>query len=192
MKKRINLFIKTRKEVVSPRTKQQILTFGTVFAAVIFVAFLIATFLQFQVNNEKNALLAEKQQILEFTLKNKDIVGKMSYFSNKSDQLQTFLKDDAQFLPYYNLLKEALTFQSSAEFTPVLESLVIDKYKHTDFTVRFDSYEPAYAFFKYMESETFLENFNELTLVGFSLNNTGAGESKGYQLQFKGKFKPIN
>ncbi len=192
MKKRINLFTKTRKEIISPRAKQQILTVGTALAAIFFVVFIITTFLQFQTNNEKNTLLAEKQQILEFTIKNKDIVGKMSYFSGKSEQLNEFLKDDAQFLPYYNLLKDALTFQSDPEYTPVLESMLIDKLKNTDFTVRFSSYQPAAAFFKYMESEEFLENFSELTLVGFSLNDSSTGISRGYQLQFKGKFKPIN
>lgn len=191
MKKRINLFAKSRKEVIPLRVKQQIQSAGTVLGGLFFVIFLIATYLQYTVNSEKNLLLSEKQQILEYMIQNKEFIGKMTYFSDKSDQLKKYLVDDAQFLPYYNLLKEALTFQNNPEFSPTLENMRIDKDKNTDFTVRFTSYEPAYAFFRYMESESFLENFSELTLVGFSLNDSNTGLTRGYQLQFNGKFKPI-
>lgn len=194
MKKRINLFIKKRKNSIEPFVTDRINFYSTLMGILLFVIFLVFIFLQIRVQAQKNSLIKEKQDLYSFILSNKEEVAKMNLYSHKNAQLTSFLKDDAQFLPYYNLLKDAIIKNEDPSQDPVLDYMSIDKDKNTDFTVRFLEYQPAYVFLKVMESQTFLDNFIELKLVGFNLNDVAnsVADKKGYELQFKGKFKPID
>lgn len=193
MKKRINLFIKKKKSPIAPFATDRINFYSTIIGIILFVIFLFFIFLQIQVQAQKNSLIKEKEDLYGFILSNKDEIAKMNLYNHKNAQLQTFLQDDAEFLPYYNLLKDALLKDEDPSLDQVLDFMQIDKDKNTEFTVRFTEYQPAYEFLKVMESKEFLDNFIELKLVGFNLNDTitSSAEKKGYELQFNGKFKPI-
>lgn len=194
MKKRINLFIKKKKVSPNSISTDKINFYSTFIGIILFVVFLVFIFLQLQVQAQKSALLKEKQELYDFIIANKDDIAKMNIYTRKNTQLKGFLKDDAEFLPYYNLLKDALVRYDDAELNPVLDYMQIDKNKNTEFTVQFTEYPPAYEFLKVMESPEFLDNFIELKLVGFNLHDSPTifSEKRGYELQFKGKFKPIN
>jgi hypothetical protein len=194
MKKRINLFIKKKSSPTSALASEKVNFYGSIVGVILFAVFLGFIFLRYQVQAGKNSLLQEKQNLYDFILANKDEVAKMNLYTKKNSQLKTFLKDDAEFLPYYNLLKDALSKNDTANFNPALDYMQIDKDKNTEFSVKFADYEPAYKFLKIMESEEFLNNFIELKLIGFTLTNSikTADEQKGYVLQFKGKFKSID
>ncbi len=194
MKKRINLFIKKKSSSASPIASEKVNFYGSIAGVILFTVFLAFIFLQYQVRAQKNSLLQEKQKLYNFILANKDEVAKMNLYTKKNNQLKTFLKDDAEFLPYYNLLKDALSKNQTANFNPDLDYMQIDKDKNTEFSVKFAEYEPAYTFLKIMESSEFLNNFSELKLIGFTLTNKiqTFDDKKGYELQFKGKFKAID
>jgi hypothetical protein len=134
-------------------------------------------------------LQEQKKGLLQSLIENKDIEAKINYFAAKDDQLKLYLKDDAEFLPYYNLLKDILAFSSES---PILESMTLDKNKSTEFVVRFVQYAPAYEFLKFIESDSFLTHFTELRLNNFSLTQDSTNSEQGYQLRFRGKFKIIN
>ncbi len=191
MKNRINLFTKKKNTSIPIGVSNTINLYGTILGVILFIIFLVFTGLFLQVEIKKNALAAEKQDLSDFILKNKDQIAKMNLYSHKSGQLHQFLKDDAEFLPYYNLLKEALVSNGASQ-AAILDTMQIDKNKNTEFTVRFVQYEPAYEFLKSMEADTFLDNFLELKLVSFSLNQVTLLDKRGYELKFKGKFKPID
>ena len=191
MKNRINLFTKKKNTSIPIGVSNTINLYGTILGVILFIIFLVSTGLFLQVEIKKNALAAEKQDLSDFILKNKDQIAKMNLYSHKSGQLHQFLKDDAEFLPYYNLLKEALVSNGASQ-AAILDTMQIDKNKNTEFTVRFVQYEPAYEFLKSMEADTFLDNFLELKLVSFSLNQVTLLDKRGYELKFKGKFKPID
>lgn len=194
MKKRINLFIKKKNNSIAPFATDRINFYSTITGVILFVIFLIFIFLQVQVQAQKNSLINEKEELYNFILANKDDVAKMNLYTHKNEQLQLFLKDDAEFLPYYNLLKDALDKNGDPALDPVLDYMSINKDKRTEFTVRFTEYQPAYEFLKVMESQEFLDNFIDLKLVGFNLNDTvtAFSQKEGYELQFKGKFRPID
>ncbi len=194
MKKRINLLIKKKKSSISPLVTERINFYSSLIGVFIFVIFLFFIFLQYQVHAEKSKLLKEKEDLYSFILANKDDIAKMNLYTKKNAQLKTYLKDDAEFLPYYNLLKDALSRADDTNPDPVLDIMEIDKTRHTEFTVQFKEYQPAYAFLKVMESPIFLDNFEELKLIGFSLNTqkNAIDQTGGYELQFEGKFKPID
>ena len=193
MKKRINLFVKKKKNSIAPFITDRVNFYSTILAVLLFIVFLIFVFLQVQVQAQKNSLIKEKQELYNFVLVNKDEIAKMNLYSHKNEQLKTFLKDDAEFLPYYNLLKDALVKNEDPTQNPVLDYMSIDKNKNTEFTVTFTEYQPAYEFLRVMESQAFLDNFIELKLTGFNINDsaTSFSNKRGYELQFKGKFRPI-
>ena len=106
--------------------------------------------------------------------------------------MKTYLKNDSEFLPYYTQLKNLLTLTSE---TPVIESMTIDEKKLTKFVIKFNSFAAALSFITYIESESFLRNFNTLTLTNFTLNQTnqlGSQPQAGYKFYFEGAFKQLD
>ena len=192
MKKRINLLLKKRDSTIAPVVSEKVNLIGTILGIVLFLVFLVSTILLLQLQGQTKALAAERDNLSNYILTNKEEIAKMNFYSHKNTQLKEFLKDDAEFLPYYNLLKDAIEATGDEVNKPELDYMKIDKSKATEFIVRFDTYEPAYKFLKSMETESFLSNFVELKLTGFLLNETATVDKKGYELQFTGNFKPIN
>lgn len=183
MKNGINLFPKKSPSESSIKTQAKIRVYASVFGVVFFIIFLAIIFLQIDAKRKLAVKNQEKQTLLQFLLSHKNTEAKTIYFVNKKNQLKTFLKDDSEFLPYYNLLNDSL---SHSEEKPAIQAMTIDKTKKTTFSVRFANYTSAYAFLKYLESDQFLKNFSELNLTSFSLADET--NSEGYLLQFSGEF----
>lgn len=131
-----------------------------------------------------NQLLEQKKELLA-SLKNKEgDEAKLLYIQNKYQNVQTFLKDDANSLPYYNLLNSALS-QSTGSAT--LKSFLISKNRDVSFTVSFANLDELLSFFRFIESEDFLKNFEKVSLKNFS----AIGDSKikqNFELAFVGRF----
>lgn len=153
--------------------------------------FLLFLFLAYQVvtlTKTQDELLKKKETYLRYLLEEKELEANMRYFKSKQLQVNTFLKEDANFLPYYKVLKGSLEETSNQ---PELDTIDIDKDRNTRFIVKFDNSEDMLSFLRYIESETFLKNFVSLSLQNFNLNQL---QSKGsrYQLELRGIFKEIN
>ncbi len=189
MKKNINLFTTRRTQSTSFLFGEQGKIAGTVVGIILFFVFMVFMFLQLSVKRTTALLQAEKIQILQSLVQDKNTTAKLSYLSSKDDSLNKFLKNDAEFLPYYNLLKDVLAFSSES---PILDTMTLDKNKSTEFVVRFSDYEPAFEFLRFIESDTFLSNFEDLKLNSFSLSQESAYTTGGYELHFQGKFKDIS
>lgn len=198
MKKRINLFSRKKRFDVFATYAVKIRRFGTVAGILMFFGFIYVIYNIYITQKATQELTKQKQLYLSILLNEKDIEANIRYFKGKQTQLVTFEKDDAHFLPYYNLLVNVL--DSSTE-SASLDNVTIDKGRATSFTVKFDSYDGMVSFLKYVESSNFLNNFESLTMSNLSLsrtltpNMTGISNrlnNKNYQLEFKGKFKEIN
>ncbi len=194
MKKRINL-LRLDNQTGPPPIVRRIEQYSIWVGLFLFFIFLginaFFLFLRLKLNDYNQ----QKANLIAKINENQDIEAQILYFSRKEDQVTTFLKDDAQFLPYYNLLKDLLVFSSNS---PVLQSMTLDKNKVTDFVVGFPAFDQAYQFLHFIESENFLDNFSELTLNNLTIaerssitNNTPVA-NQGYQLHFHGKFKNLN
>lgn len=193
MKKRINLLTKHEKYRTIEEVFQKLRWLLGLLTGGFFVAYAFLFLFLSQQRTKINTLLAEKQTLLGFLLQNKEVEAKFIYFSGKYKQLNSILKDDVNFYPYYNLLNESL---KSASPTPSLSSLVINKDKTTTFTLTFDDLNSLVSFLKFTESDVFVKNFSELTLISFasdqkSINKSTVSKNLNYKLDFKGKFKEV-
>ena len=113
--------------------------------------------------------------------------AKINYIQKKYTDMNTFLKDDAASLPYFQLLTEAI--KGSSESAGI-KSFDINKDHSTSFTVTFSSFDTLMEFLKFAESQTFVKNFETIILKSFTI--IGDKEKKeSYQLGFSGKFIPI-
>ncbi len=143
-----------------------------------------------------------KQEDLKYLLNDKDFEAKMIFFKSKKELVNTYLKDDAHFLPYYSLLLDSLdneTASESASNSSSLQTVSIDKDRNTEFTVIINELDSAISFLKYVESEDFLSHFEDITLTQFNLledvieekNENSQQIKESYQFEFKGKFTKI-
>lgn len=113
---------------------------------------------------------------------NKDSDKIKTLLENKS-LLDTHLKDDASFLPYYNLLNNLLL---SIDGSPVLVAITLSNDRTTQFTLSFENYDDLYEFLRTAETEVFSQFFENVTVGAFSVK-----EGTVHQLEISGVFKPI-
>jgi len=187
MKNRINLFRQKPQLDFLSLHAPQIKKFLTIFGIIIFVVFIFLVAQTIRLDLQLQDLGKKKEIYLKYLLIDKDTEANMRYFKSKQTQLNTFLKEDANFLPYYTVLKESLDQSSNSA---ILDTIVIDKDRATRFVVKFSNYDEMLAFLKYIESEDFLKNFTSLSLESFNLSQDFSSV-KNYQLELKGVFKEL-
>ncbi|MCL4375007.1 hypothetical protein M1523_04070 [Patescibacteria group bacterium] len=181
-KKYINLFGKSRFIRVN-NFNYWLRVIITVFGVTMFAGFIIVNLLQIKQQNDLKSLEEEKSQLLNELIADKDNEAKLNYFEVKSGQLNTFTKDDTQFVPYYKALNETLSQASDSSY---LDSITIDKNKNTKFSVKLVDFNSLMGFIRYVESDKFKNQFSSLVLTSFSLSDT---DKRDYQLTFSGQFK---
>lgn len=187
MKTRINLFRrKPQQDFISTHAPQakRTLNFLGVFLFFVFVFLIIQVV---NLDTAQQELLQKKETYLKYLLDEKEAEVNVRYFKSKQTQMNTFLKNDANFLPYYTVLKQSL---DEAESKPILDTIDIDKDRNTRFIVRFTNYDEMDLFLKYIESEVFLKNFSSLSLQTFSINKQTVSGNR-FELELKGKFKEL-
>jgi len=187
MKNRINLFKrKAQKSYISvnaPKFKRYLTILGIILF--IFFGYLIVQVVQ--TSSTQQDLLKKKEGYLKYLLDEKDAEANVRYFKSKQSQVNTFLKNDAYFVPYYQVLKKSLEIMGG---NVILDIIDIDKERETRFVVRFNNAEDMLTFLKYIESDDFLKNFASLTLQSFSLNQQQP-KTKRYNLELQGVFKEL-
>lgn len=138
-----------------------------------------------------NKLYEKKRVVLSQLSTRKADEVKLIKLSKKLVSYREFIKDDAKFIPYYELLLATLR-QSSQSAT--LTEFNIDKSREMNFTLQFSNFEEMVNAFQFIESPNFTANFSSLFMNSFS----GKGETSdssapsNYELSFEGSFKPIN
>lgn len=185
MKKRINLITK-QKKYKSVEKFFGNLRYGTFISVGLFAVISLGIFILLTAQkNDVTKLNNEKQELYSYVTANKEAEAKYVYFRNKQKQISDILKDDVNFYPYYQVLQSSLG-ESSSE--AVLDALELDKSRVTKFTISFASYDILISYFKLFESQDFLKNFDELSVVKF---NPIELSKDRYQLNFTGKFKHL-
>ena len=184
MKKRVNLLRANRKFV---DREALFLKIRSSIIAIFFILLFLNIVLYLLLARQQNTIVQlgeQKKGFVDFFLQNKEADAKFAYFRGKQKQLSSILRQDVNFYPYYNLLKDSLdNYAVDAQ----LYSVAIDKTKSTNFTISFQNYENLINFLRYAESEEFLKNFNQLSLVNFSKKEQ-LTERADYRLNFIGKF----
>jgi len=188
MKKGINL-LKTQKRFIHLENVFRTVKSGTIVIFFVFLAtYLVFYYLLSRQKQKINGLISQKKELLDFFIQNKEVEAKFVYFKNKQNEISNILKEDVNFFPYYNLLKESL---KQVNVEAQLESVLIDKSKSVSFSLSFNNYSGLLTFLKFAESDDFLQNFNQLSLINFSRDDSRAKNSE-YKLNFSGKFINLN
>lgn len=156
-----------------------VLGYAVVFFAVVIG---IAVFLLNQ-NSQLTDLANKKKTYLTSLGIQKNEEAKLVFISKKMGAYNEFIKDDAQFVPYYTLLTDTL---KSGSQSAILSSFNIEKQRVVDFKLSFKQLEDMLESFKFIESDQFLKNFEQLTLTQF--NSQTQNTQKTYDLSFSGKF----
>lgn len=187
MKNRINLFKQKPQQDFISLNAAKFKSYLTGIGVLLFLLFIFLISQVLQLNASQQDLLTKKETYLKYLLDEKDVEANMRYFKSKQTQVNTFLKEDANFLPYYKVLKESLEKTSDKA---ILDTIDIDKDRNTRFVVKFNNSEEMLLFLRYIEDEEFLKNFLSLTLQNFNLNQQQAKGSR-YQLELRGVFKEL-
>lgn len=188
MKKRIDL-LKTQSRYIKVENFFKNLKTAIILLFLVFLAVYLVFFYLLSLQKRKiSDLSVQKKEFLEFFIQNKEVEAKFVYFRNKQKQFNDVLKEDVNFYPYYNLLKESLQI---ANVEARLDSVLIDKTKLVSFSLSFTDYSSLLAFLRFAESDEFLKNFNQLDLINFSKDDKQSTK-KDYKLIFSGKFINLN
>lgn len=185
-KTKINL-LTTREDYGRIERFFQLVRRVTVLYSALLLGFVVIIFMLIFLTNRKLQTLIETKNNLLFALNGqKDNEAKLIYVAKKMDAYDQFIVDDARFLPYYNHFVKALT-TSTASAT--ISSFAIEKDRTIAFTLVFRDFESMIDSFKFIESEEFLKNFENLLLQQFTSQGQ---EATTYRLTFKGKFIRLN
>jgi hypothetical protein len=111
--------------------------------------------------------------------------AKFTYIEKKYQDLTSYLNEDAYSSPYYSLLNSTLKDSSEAA---TLKSFIINKDRVASFTIAFSEFSRLRDFFGLIESETFLKNFESISLKSFSVIGATVENKENYELSFNGKF----
>ncbi|MCL4364176.1 hypothetical protein M1328_02970 [Patescibacteria group bacterium] len=163
---------------------------GLIVLVVIFIS--ISLFLLVSVKNkadQRNLLILEKDTLLKKMQSETIDQAKINYIENKYQDLTTFLKDDANSSPYYSLLNSAL--QQNGTQSAALKSFTIDKDRNVTFTIAFSDFSQLRNYFQYIETPSFLGNFETISLKSFSVIGATDIQKENYQLSFVGKFTTL-
>lgn len=189
-KTKINLLTSRDDYFKIEKSLQLVRSIVAVYSVIFVVAALIFIFVQYKQSKNLQDLIDQKRILLSSISNYKDKEAKLVFVAKKVKSYNRFILDDARFLPYYNLLNSALKNTSGstqASSSASLVSFAIDKNRVFSFTLIFGSVNEMVDSFKYIESEDFLKNFEQLSLNGLTVGSNKTENS----LSFSGKFKKI-
>lgn len=147
----------------------------------------LASYRIFQTIQINNLNQTKKEILLQLASRQTDEV-KLIKLSKKLNSLHKFMKDDAKFIPYYELL---LTTLGSSSQSATLQEFNIDKSRAMNFKLRFNNFDEMVSAFQFIESRAFGKNFEKLDMIDF-IGKGGELAGVTYELSFEGVFKPIN
>lgn len=154
----------------------------------LFLIIFIIFFVLIKVDSNKNdQLILQKANLLKALNEKQENEAKIFYLQNKYNDLKDFLKDDAFSSSYYGLLNQALKQSSESS---ILKSFAINKDRQVNFSISFQEFPELINFFKFIESEVFLKNFETITLKNFTIIGND-NQKENYELSFSGVFVKI-
>mgnify|MGYP001567028367 CR=1 FL=1 len=186
-KNRINLLVSREDYQKYENYFEQLKLSAAVLTAILFILFIsFYLVLRNKFNLYENMNL-QKKTYLQLLSERKGDEAKINYIQKKYLDLKTFLKDDASSAPYYQLLSSAIKDSSESAS---LKSFEVNKDRMTSFTISFSAFKELMNFLKFAESQTFIKNFENISLKNFVV--LGEKEKKeSYELSFSGKFIPF-
>ncbi len=183
----INL-IKNNESVYKLQQNFRLFRLGSYVYIGIFCLVTIGVFSVFvQKNSDLDRLLITKAQLLNQLQSTQSNEARLILLSKKLNNYNQFSKDDARFIPYYNLLLQVLKTSSQSAR---LAQFRVDKKRNAQFAFAFTNEQQLSESFTFIESNEFLDKFAELRLKNFS--DTSTGGSSRFELSFDAVFKEMH
>lgn len=158
-------------------------TIGFGIISIIILIMVVYLMISLRLDNDRIDLQISDNQ--KFIINNAEVKTGINYFNQKNNLLSEILKNDVNFLPYYNKLNEFIPV-STEEAT--ISNVNFDNKREIGFTMNFNSYEEFVGFLGALQDKSFLEIFDKLTLESFAIRE---GELVKYSLQLVGTMKPL-
>lgn len=183
-KNRINLLVSREDYQKYESFFEQLKLSAAVLTVILFI-FFISVYLvlrnKFSLYENMNL---QKKTYLQLLSERRGDEAKINYIQKKYLDMKTFLKDDAASAPYFQLLSDAIKDSSESAS---LKSFEINKDRMASFTISFSAFDELMNFLKFAESQTFIKNFENISLNSFVV----LGKKESYELSFSGKFIQI-
>ncbi|OGK52073.1 hypothetical protein A2966_03720 [Candidatus Roizmanbacteria bacterium RIFCSPLOWO2_01_FULL_41_22] len=184
MKSYINLFNYYRQEFnkvsIYILIKHYFIYTTTIAGVFMIVLIVLQFFLFYRINylNKENKTLKENYSA------KKPLQEKIKILVEKKQEIENFLKEDANFFTYYRLMDQFITNSKSA----VLVHFSLDNEQKTTFVIQVDK-EDLESLYNSIENDSFLEKFISLRVLDVvPIEN----DKNQYKFSFEGKFKQIN
>ncbi len=187
-KKRINLII-NREDYQKYEQYFFYLKISVFVLSIIFFISFLSIFIN--LNNKTklaNQLKSQKISLLQYLNNKTENFAKINYIEKKYQDLNLFLKEDANSSTYYNILDLALKESSQAA---ILKNFKINKNREVEFKISFNDFQSLKNFFQFIETPKFLSNFETISLKNLSIigqKEENEDNKKNYELNFVGKF----
>ena len=186
-KNRINLLVSREDYRKYESFFEQLKLSAAVLTVILFVIFISVYFVLRNKFSFYENMNLQKKTYLRLLSERRGDEAKINYIQKKYLDLKTFFKDDASTTPYYQLLSDAIKDSSQSAS---LKSFEVDKDRIVSFTIVFSTFNKLMDFLKFAESQTFIKNFENISLKNFVV--MGNKEKKeSYELSFSGKFTPF-
>lgn len=185
MKKKANLLLRKKnyQQLEKFFAYFRVVTFFLV--AALFISIISLFLLMNSIKTQRQKLTAAKELLLTSIISRKDIETKALYFNQKGVALNTYLKDDVNFLPYYNQLQTYLPISSQSAS---IESIDYDNKRNVSVVLKFTNYDDFYNSLSSLQNSRFLSIFDSLSLEAFSITEA---KVNNYSLQLVGKLKEL-
>lgn len=188
-KKRINLFSKKNALHKSPFLSSRLQMVVTLAGVAIFLLFIIVSFLSFLQKRQYDELAERKKQHLEFLKTAQNTEVKIQLVGTKQKQLETYLKNDVNFMVFYEKITGLFTDLDSTT-SATLEDVSLNKDGEAQFTINTTSLSSLLKLVDLLETSGFTKDFTELTLQNFAVDESKS--SPNYKVKLTGTFKQSN
>jgi len=185
MRKRANLLLQKKDYFKLEKYFYYFRGFTVGFGIVSIIILIIIVYMMISLRLENDRINLQISDNQKYINKNADIKTGINYFNQKNNLLSEILKNDVNFLPYYNKLNEFIPV-STEEAT--ISNVNFNNKREIGFTMNFNSYEEFISFLGALQDRAFLEIFDKLTLESFSIRE---GELVKYALTLVGIMKPL-
>lgn len=159
-----------------------------IYSFILVVALFIFFISSKRLDNRINEIQTQKSSLLTQIKSQSSQEANFIYLSKKIDIADQFLKQDVKFLPYYNLL--ATEFNKIGSDSATLESFSVGNDRKTIFKATFKDLSSMLGTLKFIESDSFLDKFDVLTLTSANALEATSANSL-YEISFEGKFKEL-
>lgn len=187
MKQRINLFdyyhTSANKNAKVIKQIRFYCVTTTVILVIIFAALFIA---RFELNRRIKSLQKEEGIIIANIVNSQNKDSSLEQLVARKELIQTYLKDDVQFTPYYRLVQTFLANKPNVQ----LSNFSLNNKRETEFSFTVSDYDSYKALIQELEKSAFVKNFNELEMSGVAIEKTIPEDGLG--INFSGTFKEIN